>query len=335
MGKNNKKKGNRGLGKRIMALIVALLMVLGVAATFFVSCDEQQAATESGKVVATVGGVNIYDYEVRFYAQNYGRTEAEMLDELISSTQIMLFAEEKGVTVSDAELKKVKTDLEAEKKQYGEAQLNDYLKTMNITEEQYVKIMQNSLRYTTSFNAIFDLELFDGFKKADVEKFYNENYLRAKHVLIMFTDAEGKTRTDEEALKLAKDVQKRLNNGESMDTLMAELSEDPDSKTYPDGYVFINTKGMDETLKSSLPSVMVDEFTAGTAALSVGKVSNPVKTIYGYHVIQRLDIREEGIFEANRLNVINDMITVNQEAFDAEYEKFAAELEKKFPPKKK
>ncbi len=330
---NNYKRDRK---KRIVALIMALVMVLSVAllaGVYFFGSDAEVEGDE--KVVATVGGVNIYDYEVRFYAKNYSRTEAEMLDELISSTRIMLWAKEKGVTASDAEIKKVKTDLEADKKQYGEEQLNEYLKSMNITEEQYVKIMQNSVRYTTSFNAIFDLDTFEGFKQEDVEKFYDENYLRAKHILFTFTDAEGNERSEEETLKLAQDVKKRLLNGESMDTLMAELSEDPGSQTNPDGYVFINTAGMDETMKMSLPSVMVDEFTAGTADTAVGKVSDPVKTSYGYHVIQRLDIRDEGIFEANKFNVINDMMVVYQEAFDAEYGKFITELEQKYPAEKK
>ena len=335
MGNNNKKRSKKNLGKRIVALLVALLMVLGVAATFFVSCADQSVQEELGTVVATVGDVNIYDYEVRFYAGQTGRTEDEMLDEMIASTRMMVWAEENGFTASKEELKKVETDFAEAKKTIGEAQIKQELERMGVTEKQYLDIMRKSVRYTAAFNAMFELGVLEGFKKEDVEKFYNENYLRAKHVLISFTDAEGNTRTEEEALKMAQDVKKRLAKGESMDTLMKELSDDPGSLNQPNGYVFINTAGVDEAIKSSLPSFMVTEFEQGTAKLSVGKVSNPVKTSYGYHVIQRLDIHEEGIFEANKNTVINDMTVVYQEAFNAEYERFMKTLESKYPVKEK
>ena len=69
----------------------------------------------------------------------------------------------------------------------------------------------------------------------------------------------------------------------------------------PDGYVF--TEGE-----------MVDEFYQGTKALEVGGVSDPIKSSYGWHIIQRLPLRDED-FTAKQATVEEALFSEQAEAW--------------------
>ena len=113
----------------------------------------------------------------------------------------------------------------------------------------------------------------------DIQKYYEDNYITAKHILITTVDpASGETkRTDEEAKKEAQSILDRINAGEDFDTLMNEYSEDTGLSNNPNGYTF--TEGQ-----------MVTEFYDGAKALAEDEVSELVKSSYGYHIIKRVKL---------------------------------------------
>ena len=113
----------------------------------------------------------------------------------------------------------------------------------------------------------------------DIQKYYEENYITAKHILISTVDpASGETkRTDEEAKKEAQSILDRINAGEDFDTLMNQYSEDTGLSNNPNGYTF--TEGQ-----------MVTEFYDGAKALAEDEVSELVKSSYGYHIIKRVKL---------------------------------------------
>lgn len=82
-------------------------------------------------------------------------------------------------------------------------------------------------------------------------------------------------RTDAEALALAKDVQAQLEAGGDWKTLAARYSDDPGSKDQGGelGW-YAQGQGLDP------------QFEAAAFSLPVGKISDPVKTQFGYHIIQ-------------------------------------------------
>ncbi len=101
-------------------------------------------------------------------------------------------------------------------------------------------------------------------------------WMKAKHILIMNTE-------DDSALKQAEDILKQLKkNPEDFDKLMAEHSQDPGSKTYPEGYLF---KEGD----------MVTEFYEGTLPLDEGEISGIVESAYGYHIILKVADYKDGV----------------------------------------
>lgn len=113
----------------------------------------------------------------------------------------------------------------------------------------------------------------------DIQKYYEDNYITAKHILITTVDpASGETkRTDEEAKKEAQSILDRINAGEDFDTLMNQYSEDTGLSNNPNGYTF--TEGQ-----------MVTEFYDGAKALAEDEVSELVKSRYGYHIIKRVKL---------------------------------------------
>lgn len=110
----------------------------------------------------------------------------------------------------------------------------------------------------------------------DGKEQFMSTYWRAKHVLV---STEGMTEEQKAEAKVkADEILVRAQSGEDFDALVSEFSEDPGSKTNPDGYVF--TTG-----------TMVAEFENGTKNTAIGEFTL-VETSYGYHIIQRLALDE-------------------------------------------
>ena len=130
----------------------------------------------------------------------------------------------------------------------------------------------------------------------DIQKYYEDNYITAKHILITTVDpASGETkRTDEEAKKEAQSILDRINAGEDFDTLMNQYSEDTGLSNNPNGYTF--TEGQ-----------MVTEFYDGAKALAEDEVSELVKSNYGYHIIKRVKLDDSQLdnFKSDNISAIS------------------------------
>ena len=130
----------------------------------------------------------------------------------------------------------------------------------------------------------------------DIQKYYEDNYITAKHILITTVDpASGETkRTDEEAKKEAQSILDRINAGEDFDTLMNQYSEDTGLSNNPNGYTF--TEGQ-----------MVTEFYDGAKALAEDEVSELVKSNYGYHIIKRVKLDDSQLdnFKSDIISAIS------------------------------
>ena len=134
----------------------------------------------------------------------------------------------------------------------------------------------------------------------DIQKYYEDNYITAKHILITTVDpASGETkRTDEEAKKEAQSILDRINAGEDFDTLMNQYSEDTGLSNNPNGYTF--TEGQ-----------MVTEFYDGAKALAEDEVSELVKSDYGYHIIKRVKLDDSQLD-----NYKNDIVSAISGSMD-------------------
>ena len=117
--------------------------------------------------------------------------------------------------------------------------------------------------------------------------FVEENGIYScKHILLSTVHEDGTAYSDEEkavvrerASQLAAEIRAADDPLALFDQRMNELSDDRDSAgnlNGPDGY-------------TPLPGQMVAEFEAGAKALSVGQISDPVESQFGYHIILRMD----------------------------------------------
>ena len=115
---------------------------------------------------------------------------------------------------------------------------------------------------------------------ADIQKYYDAHKsefetVKAEHILIRFKGSavpvgkDKKDLTDEEALAKAKEVQKRLLAGEDFAKVQKEETDDTSGPLPPFSH-----------------GQMVKEFDAAAFSLPIGKISDPVKTQFGYHIIK-------------------------------------------------
>lgn len=137
-----------------------------------------------------------------------------------------------------------------------------------------------------------------------IQKYYDENVygdISCKHILITpaVTDNmsdEDKTKADNEALQKAKDIIKKLKNGESFDDLAKEYSDDTSNKDKGGDLGYFNTGDM------------LEEFEKAAFALKKGKyTTTPVKTKYGYHIILKTDEKEKPSLEDKKEEIIKTL----------------------------
>lgn len=116
---------------------------------------------------------------------------------------------------------------------------------------------------------------------AHPDKFQTPASYDARHILIGKKPAgSDKERTEEELQARLKEVQAALAAGKSFEDLVEPYSDDPGSKA---------TKGLYQGVTKGQ---FVPEFEAASFKQELGKVGEPVKTAYGYHLI-RVEKRTE------------------------------------------
>jgi len=134
----------------------------------------------------------------------------------------------------------------------------------------------------------------------NVEKYSVPAKVRVSHILV-----DTKNRTPEEALQRIKQVREQATNGKKFEELVLEYSDDPSSKGNKGNLGFFEE------------GKMVKPFSdAAFAITSPGDISEPVKTVFGYHIIQlhektpkvvrSFDMVKEKIIEEEREKFLND-----------------------------
>lgn len=126
------------------------------------------------------------------------------------------------------------------------------------------------------------LEVKDEDLKAYFEKhkaqFSQPDKFTARHILVSFKPATDKEKgvTEEEAKAKILKIQEELKKGKAFEELVKEHSDDPGSK---------NTGGKYEDFDANR---MVPEFANAVKTQELNKVGEPVKTQYGFHLVEVL-----------------------------------------------
>ena len=234
-----------------------------------------------------------------------GDTYAEAALESVDNLMIQLaalekFAEENGVEVSE----EMRGMIEAQKKQDITSALGEegteeafyeYLEKIHLSRDMYDRIVTQNYLYQESFNRLYGDQAVDLPDEAALKFLEDKGYVTAAHILLLNTDEETGEKLDEAALAekkaeleaLVSELRAIENDTERKEAFLqkvTELSEDPGSARYPEGYTYT-------------PGTMVPEFEAAAEALEDYAVSDVVETSYGYHILLRLPLSPDAVVE--------------------------------------
>ncbi len=202
----------------------------------------------------------------------YVTQEKSMLDNMITEKILLKKADELKVMPTD---EKEKTDLINKKMEelkkaytedqikqagfsggYNDAKFKDYVKDLTVMDKVYENITKDI--------KVDDAKAQDYYTKNQSQYTEKPNMIKLAHILVA---------TKEEADK----VEQRLKNGEDFGKLAKELSTDTGSKDNNGEYEvpFVGS-GFDETFMST------------ALAQAEGKISAPVQTQFGFHIIKTI-----------------------------------------------
>ncbi len=187
---------------------------------------------------------------------------------VISSFAIEAYAAANNIELTEEDLAKIDANMEQLAVNVGgEENLQPALEAQYLTEDIY----RESIELNLLINAIIAEKYLD-----QITANFNENYVRAQHILIPFADMTAESH--EEELAQAQEVLERIQGGEDFETVQADyIGNDPGQPA--EGYYFTTGE-------------MVEEFEEAAFALENEEVSEIVETVYGYHIIRRLPIAD-------------------------------------------
>lgn len=321
--------------KKIISVILVLIMAVGLLSGCGASMDKINENTNI--TVATIGGQDIYAYEL-MYLMKMGATKEQALNEFQAIKTLVEKAKEYNVELGEEDIANVDAQWEELCTQFGSEE--DFIKELanySLTAEQYKEIIKMSALCDKFYGEFENLSLIEATDDETATNFYNNNFLRAKHILLANQDQAGNKLSEEEVAKKkaqAEDIVAKIKAGASFESFES-LSEDPGSAASPNGYTFLNTKS--ETMKNDEElagmfqqygvAIMVPEFEAGTAALGFNEVSEIVESDYGYHIIKRLDPHGEGSEFDQLKSVI--IYAIDSKKYSGVIEGWKAELKQK------
>ncbi len=234
---------------------------------------------------------------------------------------------------SDSDAKKYADEqLESIKKYYVDDDGKYDEKSLLSALSQYYGIssldgFKEMLKLTYYRNKAVDDYAKNSITDKQVQKYYDEEYvgdISCKHILIApkttdsMSDAEKK-KAEEAALKTAKEVIKKLNDGAKFDDLAKEYSDDDSNKDKGGDLGYFN-KGD-----------MVTEFETAAYALKLNKyTTTPVKTKFGYHIILKTGAKEKEALDKVKNTIITTLADKAKEDDNTMQINALVELRKKY-----
>ena len=245
-------------------------------------------ACAAGGSVATVNGQSISkaDFDGKLESSP---AAVSTLQQMVREILLQQYAQKNAITVSDAEIAQKEDAIKAN---FPPGSWGDMLKSRGLTEDDVHRLISDQI--------IIDKAVGKNVKVSDaqIKAYFDKNHaafdkpaqVTARHILV----ADQKT-----ALKVEAD----LKSGKDFAAEAKQYSIDPGSRD----------KGGE--LGAIRHGQMVPAFDAAVFSLPVGVISAPVKSPFGYHIIQ-VESRDPGqkATLANSRDKITDLLRQQQEA---------------------
>ncbi len=273
------------------------LAVLGAALTLVLAACGGASDVPSGSV-AVVAGTEISQAELDeliatarkgYEASNqdfpkvgtpeYQNVQSQFVAYLVQRAEFEQAAEDLGIEVTDKDVDKAFDDFVKSRYKGDRDEFEKALKEQGFTEEAFRKTLRTSVLSQKIFDEVTkDVKVTD----SDALAYYTQNQASygtpesrdVRHILIAEQGKNGQVdfaKSKQEADRIYAELQ----GGADFAALAKEVSDDPGTKAQ--GGKLTISRGQ-----------TVPEFDSTAFSLAEGKISKPVKTQYGYHVIEAL-----------------------------------------------
>ena len=269
--------------KLLSALLLAFIIAAGVFLTFTLNQDDAVASINGEKITKD----ELYTKLVKQYGSG-------TVDQMINDKIVEAEAEKKKITVSNST---ISSEIDKLKEQYGG---EDAFKQALVNNNTTLTALKNDVKNYLLIKKLLEPEI--KITEDEMKTYFEENkgsfataeQVKASHILV----ADEKT---------AKEIKQKLDNGEDFATLAKKYSTDE------------STKDKGGELGYFAKGTMVTEFDNVAFTLPVNKISDPVKTEYGYHIIKVEDKKaaQAANYEASKAEIKE---TLFDQKVDAEYQ---------------
>ncbi|OFW56743.1 MAG: hypothetical protein A2133_12225 [Actinobacteria bacterium RBG_16_64_13] len=291
-------------------LTVVLLLALAVTAGSVVGCGGNVPSDAVAKVGDTLILRSDFDKRVQEFATQYqvpskeedpegwAQFEGDVLSYLVTYEMVVQKADGYGVSVTDEEVQTEIDNIVTTYYQGDQEKFNADLVTNNMTLDQLKLNYRESMMMQKVYEKVTGEvptptdEAISAFYEESKDSYFVDETRAGRHILIApgspetnvstTTTTAASTPTTSEltdadwaaALATANTVRTKLAAGGDWTALANEYSDDPSSA--------VNGGDLGEISKGQ----MVQEFEDAVFSLKLNEISQPIKTTYGYHVIQ-------------------------------------------------
>ncbi len=210
-----------------------------------------------------------------------GQFKKEAVDILIEETLLDIKADELKVIISDDELDDELENFRKQRK-IGQAEFEELLEKQNISLTDFRASFRRQIRRNRVIlqEIRSKINIDEDKLKTDYETNLGfEKLVHARHILFRLSSGAS----DEEANRVflnATQLKEKIAAGESFEKMADLYSEDPSVKRNHGDLGFFKE------------SDMVKEFSEAAFKLKPGQVSDPVRTPFGYHLIEIIEIKK-------------------------------------------
>jgi foldase protein PrsA len=219
----------------------------------------------------------------------YERFEQSVAEYLVKMEVLAQQASAYKIEVTDADVEaaiaEIKQMFQGDEARFEEALKKQHLSLEQFTEQTRDRLLLDKMRAAVTADVEVTEAELKAYYEANKDDYVQPEEREVRHILIAVGGADGEsapTQADWEAAKKEADkIRAEVQNGANFRATAEKYSDDE------------ATRSSGGRLGTVTPGQTVPEFEEAVFSLKKGEISQPVKTQYGYHIIQVTEITPE------------------------------------------